>query len=226
MISDYVDRMLVAGVDGCRGGWMVAVARPEPFEVVSVAVVTDIGAVIADPSLAFIAIDMPIGLPETEPRACDMAARKLLGPRRSSVFPTPVRSVLAATDYPDALARSRAASGKGVSKQAWNLVRRIRELDEVMTPALQDRVRETHPELCFARLGDGPLAHPKRRIEGRAERIALVGPPPPTPRGGAGDDALDAIALAHAAAHFSQGDGRSVGDGAVDRRGLRMEVWW
>jgi predicted RNase H-like nuclease len=169
---------------------------------------------------------MPIGLPDNAPRACDVAARRLLGPRRSSVFPAPVRDVLLAVDYPNALVRSRAACGRGLSIQTWNLVPRILQVDAAMTPALQDRVRETHPELCFARLGAGPLTHPKRRAAGRAERIALVGTPPSTPRGAATDDVLDAIALAHGAAGFARGAGRSVGDEAVDRRGLRMEIWW
>jgi len=218
--------MRVAGVDGCRGGWLVATARAEPFELVAVEVVADIAAVIADDQLAYVAVDMPIGLPDNAPRACDAAARAMLGPRRSSVFSAPVRDVLSAVDYPDALVRSRAACGRGLSIQAWNLVPRIIQLDQAMTPRLQDRVRETHPELCFARLGAGPLANPKRRADGRAERIALVGTPPPTPRGAATDDVLDAIALAHGAAGFARDDGRCVGDHALDARGLRMQIWW
>lgn len=219
--------MLVAGVDGCRAGWLVAVAVAEPFELQSLVVTADVRSVVVDTRFAFVAIDMPIGLPERASRPCDVAARTLLGPRRSSVFPAPVRVVLAATDYPDALVRSRAACGKGLSLQTWNLVPRIRELDRAMTSELQQHVRETHPELCFTRLAGGPLAHPKRQGAGRAERIALVGPPPPTPRGAAGDDVLDAIALAHAAARFVRGDGQVVGDeGEVDRRGLRMQIWW
>jgi predicted RNase H-like nuclease len=218
--------VFVAGVDGCRGGWLVAVAQTDPFELVSVEVMADVAALVADASIAFVAIDMPIGLPDCGPRACDIDARRLLGPRRSSVFPAPMRDVLAAADYPDALVRSRASCGKGLSIQTWNLVPAIIELDEVMTPGLQDRVRETHPELCFAQLAGGPLAHPKRPSAGRAERVALVGAPPPTPRGAATDDVLDAIALTHTAARFAPGQGQCVGDGSIDRNGLRMEIWW
>jgi predicted RNase H-like nuclease len=37
-------------------------------------------------SLAAVAVDIPIGLPATGPRSCDVEARQRLGPRRSSVF--------------------------------------------------------------------------------------------------------------------------------------------
>ena len=76
-------------------------------------------------TLAALAVDMPIGLPDDGPRLADQQARRRLGARRSSVFPTPVRATLDAVDYPDALAISRRVSGKGLSKQAFNLLPRI-----------------------------------------------------------------------------------------------------
>nr|WP_231640215.1 DUF429 domain-containing protein [Micromonospora sp. NRRL B-16802] len=45
-----------------------------------------------DGHLAVIGIDIPIGLPDTGRRQADVLAYKLVGPRRSSVFMTPVRS--------------------------------------------------------------------------------------------------------------------------------------
>jgi predicted RNase H-like nuclease len=218
--------VLVAGIDGCRGGWCVATATVDPFELVGVEVAEEIAGVLARPELAFVAIDMPIGLPDDgETRTADTEARRLLGQRRSSVFPTPCRDVLGATTYAEALEVSRAVAGRGLSTQAWNLVRRIRELDAVMTPSLQDRVREAHPELAFARLAGAPMRFPKRTAEGRADRIAIVGPPPPTPRGAAADDVLDAMVLARTAAAMAEGEALRLGDGAVDAHGLRMEVW-
>ena len=51
-------------------------------------------------AIQVIAVDIPIGLPDSaEPRAADIEARKLLGKRRSSVFPTPHRAVLEAPTY-------------------------------------------------------------------------------------------------------------------------------
>ena len=70
----------------------------------------DVAAVLAVPDVEVVAIDMPIGLSDDGARACDVAARRLLGRAGSSVFPTPVRAVLATDDYAEARAVSRAAT--------------------------------------------------------------------------------------------------------------------
>jgi predicted RNase H-like nuclease len=216
----------VAGVDGCRGGWLVVTAVASPFVVVGCEVAAGIAVVLERGDLAMVAVDMPIGLPFDESaRMADVEARRRLGPRRSSVFPTPARAVLHARSFEDALVRSRATTGRGLSIQAWNLVPKIAALDAAMTVGLQARVRETHPELAFARLAGAPMRFSKRTAAGRDERIAAVGPPPTTPRGAAPDDVLDALALAHSAAAMVAGDAWCLGDGAVDERGLRMEIW-
>jgi len=229
----------VGGLDGCRAGWVLATAeaahgRPVPGTV-AVAVVpafADALALVVAGELGALGVDMPIGLPAAGPRAADRAARQRLGPRRSSVFPTPVRSVLGAVDYPDALARSRAVDGRGLSKQAFNLLPRIAEVDAAMTPALQTSVFECHPETAFTRLAGGPLLTTKRRADGRAHRAALLAPEvgpvgrwlDPVPPGAAADDVLDALVVVVIAARALVGDVERLGDGAVDERGLRMEI--
>lgn len=206
----------VAGVDGCRRGWVVAVATVEPFAVESVTVVASIGTVVADPRLSTVAIDMPVGLLDEGPRDCDRACRALLGARRSSVFPTPARSVLDATDFDDALRRQRRATGTGLSLQSWHLVPKIAELDAALgglTRRRGDRVAETHPELAFATLAGAPMRHPKRTPAGRRERLGVLHRhvdrrwtrPAGVPRGAAGDDVLDALVLAVRAAQWAAG---------------------
>jgi predicted RNase H-like nuclease len=238
----------VGGADGCRAGWVLAMLYPlHPdgpgetavggMETAGGRLVVEVvgrldGAIgdVASGRLAALAVDMPMGLPDDGPRACDVAARRRLGPRRSSVFPTPVRATLDAPTYAEALARSRAASGRGLSRQAFNLLAKIAELDAVVRPELQDRVVEAHPEMAFARLAGGPCVHPKRSAAGRAERLALLH------RAGLGDlsalrlpgaapdDVLDAVALTLTAARVRDGTAERLGDGACDARGLRMEV--
>jgi predicted RNase H-like nuclease len=57
----------VAGVDGCRAGWVVAFARPQGGEV-RVRIVSRFTEVIAAPEApVVIAVDIPIGLPEPSP---------------------------------------------------------------------------------------------------------------------------------------------------------------
>jgi len=209
---------VVAGVDGCRTGWVVARLGPAGL---SLAVVTEIGPVVeevAGGDLAALAVDMPVGLPGDGPRACDTEARRLLGPRRSSVFPAPARAVLGAHTYREAAARSRAAIGRSLPVQAYNLVPKVAELDRVMRPDLQGRVVEAHPELAFARLAGAPATHAKRTAAGLGDLSKLRA------LGAAPDDLLDAAVLALTAERARDGTATRLGDGSVDARGLRMEV--
>jgi predicted RNase H-like nuclease len=190
--------------------------------------------------LAAIGVDMPIGLADG-PRAADDEARRALGARRATVFPTPVRATLGSRDHADALARSRAACGRGLSVQAFHLLPKIAEVDAAMTPALQDRVFECHPELAFATLAGRVLASSKHTPEGIAERVDLLvdslgshlvedirdlmtRPPRATSCRAGRDDVVDAIAVALVARRFATGEVERLGDGARDRRGLRMEI--
>jgi predicted RNase H-like nuclease len=207
----------VAGVDGCRGGWAVALA-PVGGGALDVRVVATFAEVLALRTVA-IAIDMPIGLADSGRRACDIEARRRLGPRRSSVFPAPLRPMLEASTYQDALAIA------GLSKQAYHLIPKVREVDALMTPRRQRTIVEAHPELCFAELLGHPCRAPKRTAEGRAERqmvVKLTIDRPPT--GAAWDDVLDACALVETAHRLVNGNIERLGDRARDRRGLRCEI--
>ncbi|MCW2694791.1 MAG: hypothetical protein JWM48_1472 [Mycobacterium sp.] len=237
--------MRVLGVDGCPGGWvgaLVDTAAPAGVRWLALADPAAVLAAGAAHGVAATGIDMPIGLPDgPEPRAADAAARTRLGPRRSSVFPTPARAVLAATSYEQACALSARAAGRRLSVQAWNIVDRIRALDAVLTPDLQRRVVEVHPEVSFAALAGAPLAAPKKVAAGRAAReAALAGwfaelDIPATavtaPRGTPGrpDDRLDALACAWSALRWARGVADvlpcgHLGDPPRDSRGLRCEI--
>ena len=224
---------LVAGADGCRAGWVVATVAAEGPMRLGITVAPALAPAVAEVAggaLLALAVDMPIGLAGTGARACDLEARRLLGPRRASVFPAPVRAVLGARTFREAQSRSRAASGKGLSAQAYNLVPKVAEVDRAVRPELQDRVVEAHPELAFLRLAGAPAAHPKRTPEGRAERLRLLRDAGLgdlsglRALGAAPDDVLDAAALALTARRIAAGTATRLGDGARDARGLRMEV--
>jgi predicted RNase H-like nuclease len=82
--------MYVAGVDGCRAGWVAFKVEVPSFATSDD--VVDLAELLSKRpnELSCIAIDIPIGLLNGS-RACDKAARKLLGrPRGSSVFAVPV----------------------------------------------------------------------------------------------------------------------------------------
>lgn len=227
---------LVVGVDGCRGGWLAVAAAPD-LCTARAGVFPDFAALLSAFPTALLVVDMPIGLVSgREGRLVDRAARARLGPRRSSVFVPPCRAALAAPDYPSANAAQRAMTGKGLSKQSWMIAPKIREVDAALTPALQERVREGHPELAFAVAAGAPMQATKTSFHGLFERLRLLealGISPAllargVPEGpvAAPDDLLDAAILAHVAARCLQGQAECLPEEpAVDARGLRMEMW-
>lgn len=162
------------GVDGCLGGWVTVEWSAAGLQAARVEDLAPLIERLRTGDVAAVAIDMPIGLLDHQPRAADVEARKLLGPRRSSIFPTPVRVTLDAESYDEACRLSRQTSGKALSKQAFNLLPKIAELDKLVTPDDQDRLVEAHPECAFVRLAEAPLLHAKRTDEGKAQRIDLL----------------------------------------------------
>lgn len=228
--------LAVAGIDGCRAGWVVVTTGVGVDSPATVTIDADIGEVIAAlraGRLATIGIDMPIGLTMNGLRAADAAARLLLGARRSSLFPTPPLAVLDAGDYADALERCRGASGKGLSIQAYNLLPKMRELASHIEPSLQPRLSEVHPETSFAVLRGGPCTEPKRTLGGQAERRDALRAQfagfdelvRSTPRGAKADDVLDAFAAAWTARRMATGDALVLGDDdARDPRGYRVTI--
>ena len=122
-----------------------------------------------------ILIDIPIGLPGADRRACDEEAKDALGARRRSVFYTPCRDAVYADSYEAAKEANEAARGDGLSTQAWSIAPRIREVDEFLREydGALGTVRESHPEVCFARLGDGPMDAAKADREGYESRVAV-----------------------------------------------------
>ena len=69
------------------------------------------------------------------------------------MFPAPARQSLAASNYQEALAINRESTGRGLSQQAWAIIPKIREIDELLrsSASLQGVMRECHPELEIIR---------------------------------------------------------------------------
>jgi predicted RNase H-like nuclease len=123
-------------------------------------------------------VDIPIGLVSAEypRRLCDTAARKVIAPRGSSIFPAPARVALLKHTYREGSEANRQAVGKKLSKQTWNIVPKIREVDDYMrSQDLRGKVREMHPEVAFWALNDRkPLQFAKKKREGAEERLGIL----------------------------------------------------
>ncbi len=224
--------MIVAGVDGCRTGWVVC--RRAETGALDISVTKTLAD--ACEGLSVVAIDMPIGFVDRPrpPRACEAEARRLLPGKTSSVFPTPCRPVLACRTYDEANALSRSL-GAGLTRQTFHLLPKMNEVDRLLrdAPALRTIFREAHPELAFARMNDGqPVLSKKRQPDGYEERRRLLerhGFPCPVERlgGAARDDILDAIAVCRTALLIAEGMAHRLGSAeARDGAGLPMNIWY
>lgn len=232
---------MIIGVDGCRSGWLGVIWDGGT---VASAAVYPAFADILKLEARFIGVDMPIGFPEraeTGGRLADRLARKRLGARQSSVFGVPCRAAVMASDYPSACQANLAASDppRKIAKQTFHIFPKMRELDALLTPQIQTRLCEVHPELAFTLMnGERPLDLPKK-IKGRpspdgmALRMSLlekagfpIGKLSRPPKGGWGeDDLLDACACAWSALRLAEGKGLRLPPTPVfDARGLRMEI--
>jgi predicted RNase H-like nuclease len=169
--------MFVVGVDGCRAGWLaVKLSHHGTWES---RIFPDMASLwSAYPRAALILVDIPIGLPEvTNDRPCDKAARKVLGPRKASVFPVPRRAAVYARDYDAALNINEQLTGKRIFRATWNLIPRMRQVDEILQADLPARkvIREAHPEVLFWGLNQSsPMTNSKKDKAGEAERLQAL----------------------------------------------------
>lgn len=225
--------MWVAGIDVWKRRWVAVVLRDGRFECAIAA--PRIGNLLSELSdMVAIGIDMPIGLPSgTERREADTEARKFVGPRGRSVFPTYPREVYAALDYNGARERCLALAGgsRSISSQAYALGKRILELEEAV--AVRDDIREVHPEVSFCAMAGRHLAWTKTSWNGLHERIRLlrdqrlVIPAEVTDIGDAGaEDLLDAAAAAWSAARIASGNALSFPDPPQVANGRQIAIWY
>jgi len=218
--------MRVAGVDAARPGWvavLLGTSRPE----VTVRAGPSLGTLLA-PDLDLVGIDMPLGLLETGWREADRAARRLLGPRRSSAFAIPPRAVWAEASYPAANLRCRELTGQGFSAQAWGLRAKLLEANQYRQ-ACGHPLYEVHPELAFGAMAGAPLAASKHTGPGRDLRRELLARsgieiPAGIPASLLGD-VLDAAAVAWSARRIAAGQAVTVPDAVqYDSQGREIAI--
>jgi len=241
----------LAGIDGCPAGWIACLVAPDGPIDPEIRIVARLEDLLDDPDAPIVAaIDMPIGLPDRigpGGRGPERLVRPQLGERQSSVFSIPSRAAIFAGEglddragYAAACAASLATSEppKKISKQAYFLFPKIRELDRLLTPDRAERVVESHPELAFAVLNGGAAMTLPKKVKSRPnppgldERrallvrlgfdAALLERPP---RGAAPDDLLDACVLALVARRVRAGEAVSFPDPPMrDGRGLPIAI--
>lgn len=190
-MSDGGQPVTVAGVDGCKAGWIAVVTEPER------AIYCCAAARFADlverlPDDAAIAVDMPIGLPDFTRhggRGPEGLVRRFLGQRQSSVFSIPSRAAVYAADEDfssverwyemhreaSRVARETSDPPRGVSIQAFGIFSKIRELDRLLTarPELRSRIVESHPEAAFRQLNGGQAMTLPKKVKGNIHAAGM-----------------------------------------------------
>ncbi|MFY9837713.1 MAG: DUF429 domain-containing protein [Xanthobacteraceae bacterium] len=214
------------GLDGYPGGW-VAVYLEKTRQRFHYAANADR---LLDVPHERAMIDIPIGLPQRGYRDCDRAAKEIVG---SSAFVGARSNVWLFEEYDDANAHYWKEKDTGISLQLWHLKDKLREINVMITPAMQERLQECHPELVFWRLnGKQPLPS-KKTPRGCLLRIKLLKEHGVfrieewlAQRYGTGircDDLIDACACAIAA---RDSQFRLPPHNPPSEQGIRMEIWY
>ena len=223
---------VVLGVDGWRNGWVGIELRDGRYGGAHVDE-TLRALLAAAPDAVAIGVDIPLGLLDSEARACDRAAQRRLGARSSSLFVMPPRAVFDAPDHAAATAAAKALTGTGISIQTWGLRRKFLEA-EAVADGSRLPLYEVHPELSFQEMGLRACDGRKKSWRGQRARLRVLGahgidlPEDLGPAVAAvpADDVLDAAAAAWSAHRIAIGAAFSLPDPPqVDGRGRRLAIW-
>lgn len=128
--------------------------------------------------------------------------------------------------------------GKGLSKQTMAIIPKMREIDEFLykNENYKNVIKESHPEVSFARLNKAVVMSRKAEFEGLAERVNILSQFLPdltcqfiTDKAKElkcnADDIADAICLAIAANFDLQGKSEAIPQAvSMDDNGLRMQM--
>lgn len=231
------------GIDGCRAGWVAVNITDEGFEVELYKGFEEIFSKYSDSDS--ILVDMPIGLPESiKDIRPDAEARSYLPGRTSCIFNTPCRQSVYTEDYFEASSINKQVLGKGLSKQSFAICNQIREIDEMLEklPEYKGKIKESHPEICFAILSSEgkyiePIYESKHTEEGQfirirvleqyydktAEFVVYISEHPKL--GKIMDDCIDALCLAVTGMMGLKNGFKTIPDNpALDRHGLAMQM--
>ncbi|RXA21691.1 DUF429 domain-containing protein [Methanosarcina sp. MSH10X1] len=181
-----MNKRVFVGVDGCRAGWfavLLAMENDQNYDW-EIGVFPDFSCLIDFLKENYgqfeplILIDIPIGLKKggSGERLSDIAARSILKARKPSIFPVPCREAVYAENYENACEINKRLTGKSISRQSWNIVPKIRDLDTflIRNETFRSKVKETAPEVCFQAFMGSPMRYPKKSLEGFSERIRAL----------------------------------------------------
>jgi len=233
--------MKYVGVDGCKAGWVSVCLEGESSSIDMYPAFESLWKQHHDAQL--ILVDIPIGLPgeDVKSRRADTLARRMLGERSSCVFSPGVRELFYCNSYQEACDTNRKVIGKKISKQYWNIISKIKDVDSLLqtVPGSAKKILESHPEIAFLLASGGEITQSKKTEVGRNVRLALLETyiinfrllysdvmSRTLRKTVAADDVFDAAVLA-VVAREGQGDLMPLPNPPErDETGLQMAIWY
>ena len=165
----------IAGIDGSKGGWVCVSGYENNFKELKFEKLKEFND-IKSKDFDLVLVDIPIGLDidlKKGGRIVDKLARKELLTNKSSIFNAPSRLVLEAKNYEEANKINK-NKGMGLSKQSWNLVKKIKEVDDFIRNSNKTIIFESHPEIIFQVMKRDKVSTKKKNDEGIIERRNLL----------------------------------------------------
>lgn len=228
--------MRVAGIDGCRDGWVAVTVESGAFAAATCRHGADLRQMLSGLAADMAIVDIPIGLSSGPAgRSVEKAMRDLLRGKASSVFNAPCRQALDATSYEEASRLNAEVLDVGLSRQTYGIMPKIAEADRTIAGFGQDRVREGHPEVSFCVADGSPIVANKSAAKGMLWRAgvlqrlgfdlgALARSLPDALRAKP-DDVMDAAILCWSAQRAALGTSQTIPPTpATDDRGLTMSI--
>lgn len=225
------------GVDGCKGGWIAAIFQQGKLTVNKY---SSFHGIVEDyPEFDEFLVDMVIGLPGSEKDIRpDTYARRIIRERTSTIFPAPCRQAVYALTVGDAYNENERVLGKKFTPLTVGILPKMQELDVFLQdkPQYKNIIRESHPEVCFARLAGRTVLTKKSEMDGMAERVKILLHYIPDLNLSKiavlakslkcnADDIVDAICLAVTANLATQGDIETIPESPMrDETGLYMQM--
>lgn len=166
--------MNLAGIDGCKAGWILAKYVNNSF---TLEFHSDFNELVkSNQNLHRILIDIPVGLSSKQhPRTIDAGLRKLLKNRHATVFNAPCRKAVYEENDQIARQHNLEIEKKSLSIQSLSIRRKIKEIDEYLLRANRNHeIIESHPEWCFSALQQSVIQSKKSSPEGIAERLKIL----------------------------------------------------
>lgn len=182
---------------------------------------------------------MVIGLPSNQGHIRpDATARSLIPGRTSTIFAVPSRQAVYMNTEAEQIEANKKILEKGLAKQTMAIMAKMRELDIFLNanPQYKNVIKESHPEVCFARLNGTVVMSKKVDFDGMGERVHILKKYIPDldiniiltkakELKCKADDIVDAICLAVTANLNDQGKGDSIPeDPMYDDNGLIMRM--